>query len=95
MSNSPCQGNSIKILSKQNRYSAIMRGAVLHGLGLNLIKERNMRRSYGITTQPEFVNGVHPIGRRTVSPIDGSIRCKDVMRWYVTKVHIHSPAQID
>jgi hypothetical protein len=63
-----------------------MRGAVLHGLGLNLITERTMRRSYGIVTQPDFVSGVHNERRKIMSPIDGSIRCRDVMRWFATKV---------
>lgn len=62
-----------------------MRGAVLNGLGLNLIKERLMRRSYGITSHPVFVEGEHPVKRRYVD-IDGTVRCRDVMNWYAIKV---------
>lgn len=62
-----------------------MRGAVLHGLGLNLVKERLMRRSYGVTSHPVFVPERHPTGRRFID-VDGVERCKDVMDWYVRMV---------
>ena len=62
-----------------------MRGAVLSGLGLNFIKERVMRRSYGVTSHPVFMSGQHPVSRRFVD-VDGTIRCRDVMSWYVVKV---------
>lgn len=62
-----------------------MRGAVLNGLGLNLIKERLMRRSYGITSRPTFVEGEHPL-RRRYTDVDGTVRCRDVMNWYAIKV---------
>jgi hypothetical protein len=66
------------------RYSAIMKGAVLTGLGLNLIKERLMRRSYGVKSHTIFVQGQHPMSKRYVD-IDGTVRCRDVMNWYVVK----------
>lgn len=62
-----------------------MRGAVLYGLGLNLVKEHLMRRSYGVPTNPSFIANRHPSHRRFVD-IDGVERCKDVMDWYATKV---------
>jgi hypothetical protein len=62
-----------------------MRGAVLHGLGLNLVKERLMRRSYGVTTRPIFIPGKHPEALR-FTDVDGTIRCRDVMEWYSIKV---------
>ena len=62
-----------------------MRGAVLHGLGLNLIKERLMRRSYGVTSHPVFNATEHPYNRRYVD-IDGVERCRDAMDWYATRV---------
>jgi hypothetical protein len=70
-------------------YSAIMRGAVLHGLGLNQIRERVMRRSYGIATNPVFVANRHPTARRFVD-VDGVTRCRDVMEWLVCKVYSDS-----
>lgn len=66
-------------------YTAIMRGAVLYGLGLHLVKERLMRRSYGVTSHPAYVAGLHPQHRRFVD-VDGTERCKDVMDWYAIKV---------
>ena len=62
-----------------------MRGAVLYGLGLHLVKERLMRRSYGVTSHPTFISGLHPPHRRFVD-VDGTERCKDVMDWYASKV---------
>jgi hypothetical protein len=62
-----------------------MRGAVLYGLGLNLVKERLMRRSYGVCSHPKFVPDLHPLRRRFVD-VDGEERCRDVMDWYATKV---------
>jgi len=63
-----------------------MRGAVLHGLGLNLVKERLMRRSYGVTSHPVFAPDKHPASRRYVD-VDGVERCKDAMDWYARRVH--------
>jgi hypothetical protein len=63
-----------------------MRGAVLHGLGLNLVKERLMRRSYGVTSRPVFVPGRHPENLK-YEDVDGTVRCKDVMEWYAIKVY--------
>jgi hypothetical protein len=62
-----------------------MRGAVLYGLGLHLVKERFMRRSYGVTSHPTFISGHHPQHRRFVD-VDGTERCKDVMDWYASRV---------
>jgi hypothetical protein len=61
-----------------------MRGAVLHSLGLN-VKERVMRRSYGVVQMPLFVRGTHP-ERLMFRDYSGEVRCRDVMKWYVVKV---------
>ena len=61
-----------------------MRGAVLHSLGLN-VKERIMRRSYGVIHIPVFIPGTHPERLKT-HDISGVARCKDVMKWYALKV---------
>ena len=70
-------------------YSAIMRGAVLHGLGLNQIRERLMRRSYGVATNPGFITNRHPENRKFVD-VDGVTRCRDVMEWFTCKVSCSS-----
>jgi hypothetical protein len=66
-------------------HSAIMRGAVLHGLGLNQIRERVMRTSYGVAANPVFVANRHPLNRRFVD-VDGVTRCKEVMDWFTRRV---------
>jgi len=67
------------------RPSSILRGAVLHGLGLTSIKERLMRRSYGVSSHPAFIQGVHDEKRKWVDTA-GDVRCRDVMEWFATKV---------
>ena len=74
--------------------SAIMQGAVLHGLGYNLVKERIIRRSYGVITSPEFVHGQHPENRRFQDE-SGKTRCRDVMEWFACKVSLHSNSSIN
>lgn len=62
-----------------------MRGAVLHGLGLTSVKERIMRRSYGVCSNAIFIKDVHPESRKLVDAA-GIIRCRDVMDWFAVKV---------
>jgi hypothetical protein len=64
---------------------AVMRGAVMHGLDVNLIKHRVMRRSYGVISQPAFRQGRHPESLRFIDKA-GVPRCKDVMQWFARKV---------
>jgi hypothetical protein len=70
------------------RYSAVMRGAVLYKLGLDFVKDRVMRVSYGTSSRVAFRNGYHPLSRRVVD-FDGIPRCRGVMQWFVKKV-LHS-----
>jgi hypothetical protein len=64
-----------------------MRGALLRGLGLNPIKQRAMRRSYGVSSNPVFDPDQHLDSRKYID-IDGTTRCKDVMEWFARKVSI-------
>lgn len=63
-----------------------MRGAVLHGLGLNLVPERLMRRSYGSELNILFDSTKHPVDRKFIDEIDGLDRC-NVMCWFAKKVY--------
>jgi hypothetical protein len=67
------------------RYSAIMKGAVLYKLGLDFVKDRVMRVSYGTTTRIPFEEGYHPDSRK-VMDYDGIARCRGVMHWFAKKV---------
>jgi hypothetical protein len=69
-----------------NRQSAIVRGAVLHRMGLDIVRERVMRANYGIDKAVPFDFGTHPLSRMMVGP-DGVLRCCEVMHWYARKVH--------
>src|SRR5271170_637897 len=75
------------------RYSAIMRGAVLHGLGMDLVKERLMRRSYGSEFQAIFKPDEHPESLKFIDDIDGQCRC-NTMKWYASKVYHTRPVTI-
>ena len=74
----------------RRRYGAIMKGAVLHKLGLNFIKERIMRRNYGIEYSRAWKTG-DPREHTWTNP-KGELRC-NVMKWYATKVSIYSTAE--
>jgi hypothetical protein len=62
-----------------------MRGAVLHKLGLNIVKERIMRRHYGVSYYRGFKQGQDPIHLKAMDAA-GDVVCRDVMRWYAYKV---------
>jgi len=62
-----------------------MRGAVLYKLGLDLVKDRVMRVSYGTATRAPFREGYHPISRK-VTDYEGSPKCTGVMHWFAKKV---------
>jgi hypothetical protein len=70
-----------------------MRGAVLHGLGMDLVKERLMRRSYGSEFQAIFKPDEHPESLKFIDDIDGQFRC-NTMKWYASKVHHALPVTI-
>jgi len=79
-----------KLAILKARVSAIMRGAVLHGLihrdpSLNPLDQRVMRRSYGIDLSDVFDPTTHPNHLKFVDKIDGNLRCF-VMKWYAKKV---------
>lgn len=62
-----------------------MRGAVLHKMGLNLVKERMMRRHYGVSHYRNFLEGQDPEYLRGEDAA-GDIICNSVMKWYAKKV---------
>src|SRR5437763_1296131 len=64
-----------------------MKGAILHKLGLNAIKERVMRRHYGVEYKAPFEEGVHPEHLKTRNAA-GTIVCRAACKWYANKVRI-------
>jgi hypothetical protein len=62
-----------------------MRGAVLYKLGLDYVKDRVLRLSYGIQTNVLFRRDYHPVARRYVD-FSGQLRCRGYMRWYAKRV---------
>lgn len=72
------------------RYSAIMRGAVLHKMGMDLVKERVLRTSYGTVLDDEFRFGHDPENRKFMH-INGEWRCRGAMYWFMQKVNLPLP----
>lgn len=70
-----------------DRYSAIMRGAVLHKLGLDYVKERIMRAHYGTSVSMPFRYGIDPPNLKYVNA-SGEERCNRVMEWLAHKVRV-------
>jgi len=70
-----------------------MRGAVLHGLDLDIVDRRVMRRSYGTQLADVFNPKIHPHTRKFIDELDGSERCT-VAKWYAKKVKAPSIALI-
>jgi len=59
----------------------------MHGLNSRIVKQRVLRRHYGIATSVAWNNERHPLERRWKDKLDGTWRV-DVMRWYATKVYM-------
>jgi hypothetical protein len=57
----------------------------MHGLNSRIVKQRVLRRHYGIATSVAWNNERHPLERRWKDKLDGTWRV-DVMRWYAQKV---------
>ena len=76
-----------RVMLTLSRYSAIMRGAILHKLGLNCIRERIMRRHYGVRhSRTPFNPAKDPLSRKGTN-LRGDTVCLGAMTWYAKKVH--------
>jgi hypothetical protein len=74
-----------EMLTNWVSWTAVVRGAVMHGLNSRIVKQRVLRRHYGIATSVAWNNERHPLERRWKDKLDGTWRV-DVMRWYAQKV---------
>jgi hypothetical protein len=62
----------------------------MYGLNSRIVRERVLRRHYGIATSVVWDQMKHPMERRWRDKLDGTWRV-DVMKWYVTKVYNSPP----
>ncbi|KAF9167143.1 hypothetical protein DFQ26_005616 [Actinomortierella ambigua] len=62
---------------------AVVRGAVTYGLHQGSIISRVARRWYGVDSAMDFVPGVDPEEKKTLSR-DGTVRCKDRFSVYIS-----------
>ena len=58
---------------------------MLYKLGLDFVKDRVMRVSYGTASRVPFRHGYHPVSRKEID-YDGRPRCGGVMQWFSKKV---------
>jgi hypothetical protein len=56
-------------------------------LGMSCVRERVIRRHYGVVAGVSFIPGVHPESKKT-KHLDGKWYCGGKMRWYARKVCI-------
>jgi hypothetical protein len=68
------------------RLAAIALGSVLYSTGLKYVRERVLRRHYGIITKVDFEEGKHPPNLRIID-LDGKVKCRDVVHWFARKVN--------
>jgi len=85
LSNNPSIGSVFSKHALIISWTAVVRGAVMHGLNSRIVKQRVLRRHYGIATSVAWNNERHPLERRWKDKLDGTWRV-DVMRWYAHKV---------
>ena len=57
----------------------------MYGLNSHVVKERVLRRHYGIATSISWDGSKHPLERRWKDNLDGTWRI-DIMKWYAAKV---------
>ena len=57
----------------------------MYGLNSNVVRERILRRHYGIASSVVWDQEKYPLERRWRDHLDGTWRV-DVMKWYVAKV---------
>jgi len=81
------------IHTDQRRGTAVARGAVLHMLQACQIKERILRRHYGVTTTRPFRKEKDPKTLKILS--DDGWQCASVMVWLARKVSSVVCAQFD
>lgn len=76
---------SISVLQPRDGWTAVAQGAALRGVDGNLVSSRRSRFNYGVTCNPVFEEGLHPLRSRYLSEYDGLYRAESAMEWYVKK----------
>jgi len=74
---------AVKLTQPNQGYGSIMKGAIIHKLGLDLVRARIMRRHYGIAKARTWRFG-DPSYLKYIG-LDGKVMCRGVMDWYVCK----------
>lgn len=76
----------IQLLCPDNPQVAIVRGAVLRGIGGMAPSQKYCRRSYGVASLQMFREGIDPEGKAQWNKWDGTKRCFGRMDWLIGKV---------
>lgn len=91
-------GTLIRILQPCEASTAIVRGAVIKGLGKAGFSKtritRRARRWYGVTVNESFVEGKHQAEDRFLNIDTGQVLAKNQIRWFIRKVKFHVFAKL-
>ncbi|KAK6332133.1 hypothetical protein TWF718_002667 [Orbilia javanica] len=81
------EGYSIEIAQPPDAWTSIARGAVMHGIENQIVKDRIARTCYGVCVDVRFREGVHPKYHEDNyhDEYDGILRVRDQMEWFIKK----------
>ncbi|KAK6353146.1 hypothetical protein TWF696_005136 [Orbilia brochopaga] len=79
------EGHHIEVLQPPEAWTAIARGAVMHGLENQIVKHRIARRSYGVCIDAVYERGVHSADAKYWDDCDNIFRARDQMEWFIRK----------
>ncbi|KAE8151683.1 actin-like ATPase domain-containing protein [Aspergillus avenaceus] len=75
----------LTILQPPDAWSAIVSGAVLHGLDINHVESRIARRNYGVAYDTLYIHGVHESNEKYWDDLRERYKVQDRMKWYIKK----------
>ncbi|KAI9671288.1 MAG: hypothetical protein M1831_004196 [Alyxoria varia] len=84
-SSSSINKSGVSILHPIDAWTAVVRGAVMRGLGGTVVTQRRARRHYGTEYDPPYDLSRHSPTTRFYDPVDGIERVRDEMFWLIKK----------
>ncbi|OLL26371.1 Heat shock protein 12B [Neolecta irregularis DAH-3] len=77
----------ISVQQPVDAWSAVVRGAVIHGLREKIVTARHLRRSYGVSCNSQWDPLIHDLDQYYVCEFTGHARANDCMSWYARMGH--------
>ncbi|KAK6524989.1 hypothetical protein TWF281_011879 [Arthrobotrys megalospora] len=79
------EGYNIEIAQPPDAWTSIARGAVMHGIENEIVKDKIARRCYGVCVDVRYEEGFHPSQVKYFDDYDDIWRVKDQMEWFIKK----------